>query len=159
MDAPEGCEPTDAEQDAIKQSVELISIPKQIPYENKYVPDHLRNVPKPYLSKFENESGEAICYQERRWDGEKRSFHYWTWCNDAKWRMLEPEALPLFGILELENYRTVFLHEGVNCARVARSLPSDHPWRDDFLYAAQLAWVGGAQIRTVQIGGHLGGQI
>ncbi len=140
----EGYAPTEEEQAAIRAEAKDVKLPKQIPWDSAVVPDHLDKLPNEHLFCFKNINGEVICYQERREDKDgKRSFHFWTYYSDGKWRQMEPEGgLPIFGLEKLRDNRkeripaTVYLHEGAKAARAMQNIKEenpDHPWFDELV--------------------------
>jgi hypothetical protein len=80
----------------------------------------------------------------------------WTYWSDDQWRNCEPEGLlPLWGLEQLKNYSTVFLHEGAKAARAmaemcaraskeAKECFAAHPWAGELSESAHLGWIGGA---------------
>jgi hypothetical protein len=80
----------------------------------------------------------------------------WTYWDDDKWRMCEPDGdLPLWGLEQLPTNKVVFIHEGAKGARLcrdiaegktreARELAKTHPWGEELKHAAHLGWIGGA---------------
>lgn len=106
-----------------------------------------------------NTKGELVMAQvrrkNRRSDDDRTYIPYTLW-DDGKWRMMEPEGLlPLWGMDQLGDNTTVFIHEGAKAARamqrmVSRATPADrerydgHPWAQELSNAAHIGWIGGA---------------
>lgn len=82
-------------------------------------------------------------------EGEKR-YIPWTWWSDGRWRKCEPDgALPLWGLEQLHDYSTVFIHEGAKAAANIKKLIDEdrileHPWGEYLQLSAHLGWIGGA---------------
>ncbi|GGJ21832.1 hypothetical protein GCM10011320_31340 [Neoroseomonas lacus] len=98
-----------------------------------------------------------IMFQERaRAEDEGWKYRAWTFWSDQQWRIAEPDGLlPLWGMEQLADNSTVFLHEGAKAARAVREMIeaktpammeklAEHPWARDLQHAAHLGWVGGA---------------
>lgn len=119
-------------------------------------PELLRNASASDVFEFRNEQGEIVMLQirsERQGSKSYIPFTYWT---DNQWRMIEPEgALPIWGIDQLKDNETAFIHEGAKAARHVRWMVEAktpdakaalvaHPWGEELRYAAHLGWIGGA---------------
>ncbi len=88
-------------------------------------------------------------------DGVKKYVPYTYWDDDI-WRSVEPDDfLPIWGIENLGDNTTVFIHEGAKAARrmhnmVTKKTAKDiedfnnHPWALELSEACHLGWIGGA---------------
>lgn len=122
------------------------------------LPPVLAEADKETIFEFRNLNQEIVMVQHRvenKNAGEK-NYVPWTYWDDDEWRPMEPEGqLPLWGIDQLNEYTTVFIHEGAKAARAMRRMveaktPEEkanlaaHPWGEELAHAAHLGWVGGA---------------
>lgn len=108
------------------------------------------------IFEFRDMSGDIIFIQVRQEIKGEKFYVPWTYWDDDLWRMCEPDGpLPLFGIENLKDNSTVFIHEGAKAARaVQRMVDADtvegkrqlecHPWGRELQGAAHIGWVGGA---------------
>ena len=90
-------------------------------------------------------------------DGEKIVLP-WSFWNDGRWRMMEPDGLlPLWGLNRVKHAYKVFIHEGAAAARFVQALVDKggaelaaHPWAEALRDAAHLGWPGGVKrVRAV----------
>lgn len=93
--------------------------------------------------------GQIVMVQKRyeRQDGGKGFLTYTYW-SDGRWREMEPDALPFFGLPGWQDHSTLFLHEGAGAAaRVKRILANeeraDFPWREEMRWGHHVGWLGG----------------
>jgi hypothetical protein len=96
---------------------------------------------------FRNIKGDEVVMYQQRLEDRDGGRHYvpWTFWSDNKWRMAEPDGpLPLFGLEQLSEYSTVFIHEGAKAAEAMQHVGPDHPWYDELAGAAHVGWIGGA---------------
>jgi hypothetical protein len=141
--------------------------PKEVEQARKANPDS--------VFEFRDLSGDLVMYQVRvDLKDDKKIYVPWTYWDDDQWRNCEPdEPLPLWGLEQLKNHSTVFLHEGAKSARAGmriaeadernsttwpptytdeqqaaqeakREAALRHPWRAELSRAAHLGWIGGA---------------
>ncbi len=107
---------------------------------------------------YKDVKGHIIMLQVKRInekDGQKYFLPYTYW-DDEEWRRVEPEGgLPLWGLENIQNNTTLFIHEGAKAARsVQRMINSatdqdmerfrEHPWGLELSAAAHIGWAGGA---------------
>lgn len=150
--------PTDLELDAIKRALVSVEWPELQPiHEIVNPPDMIRKCEDHNLFKFRNEAGQIVMVQVRMDldDGDK-AYVPWTYWDDDKWRMCEPEGpLPLYNADRLKDAGTVFIHEGAKAARAVQEMVDakttkdheklkNHPWGMEMTGAVHLGWVGGA---------------
>lgn len=121
------------------------------------IPESLKNAEEKDIFEFRDMDGSILMVQLRREgeDGEKNYVPYTYW-SDGKWRVAEPEGLlPVWGLDQLKNFTTVFIHEGAKAAKYARWLAeaktpqakkalAEHPWGEELVGAAHVGWIGGA---------------
>ena len=121
------------------------------------LPESLKNVASDDLFKFTTVDGDIIMLQHRR-EGKDGGKIYvpWTYWSDGEWRSAEPEGpLPLWGMDQLKNAATVFIHEGAKAARAMRKMTeamtkqdkerlAAHPWGAELSAGAHVGWIGGA---------------
>lgn len=105
---------------------------------------------------FRNLDGDIVMLQQRvNIKGEKK-YIPWTFWDDDEWRRMEPEGkLPLWGLEQLADATTVFIHEGAKAAKAVRMMVEaktadqkekfkSHPWSEELSGAAHIGWIGGA---------------
>ena len=111
-----------------------------------------------------------LAIQRKRYNGAgARFFTFHTpWKNAAAksitWKRVEPpEGLPIYGLQDVEQYRTIWLHEGAGAARHMQRLLAgegkgkyngveyegaealaEHPWTHDIQLGVHVGWAGGA---------------
>ena len=139
--APVGYEPTETEANAIRLQFTQVDLPRSIP-----VPPDVK-WPKhgPAVFEFADLKGQTLMLQERVDRGGGKNYLPWSYWSDGRWRQCEPEGpLPLYGLDQLADNSTVFVHEGAKAARACQDLSPDHPWYDELSNAAHLGWIGGA---------------
>ena len=150
--------PTELEQSAIAAAWNEHDFPKV---------KHLKRIiePTPIMKaaedkdifEFRDESGENIIMVQVRIETEDgKAYVPHTYWDDGKWRCAEPDGdLPLWGMDQLKEHKTVFIHEGAKGARycrwmaegkneAARRARDAHPWGRELMGAAHLGWTGGA---------------
>jgi Family of unknown function (DUF5906) len=142
-------EPTDAEQDALKKAWAGITLPELAPLVA------IADSPPGVDLRSDNiflchDFEDRIIMIHQRYDTENggKGFVPWTYWSDAKWRKLEPEILPFFGMVGHRNNSILYIHEGAKAARaVARSIEHEDnqklPWVDDLHFAHHIGWIGG----------------
>lgn len=158
VDAPEAFAPSENEVTRIIAQFEEYEFPTQQKIKGlTNLPEALEKADPENVFKFYDVDGSIIMLQLRRdgSDGEKNYVPYTYW-SDGRWRAAEPEGLlPLWGMDQLKNYTTVFIHEGAKAARAvarmvagetrgAREALAAHPWGEELAGAAHVGWIGGA---------------
>lgn len=157
VSAPEAYTPTEVEAASIKEELSTAVFPELQPLKRiTSLPKELRAAAKDDLFYFTNLDGEIVMVQSRyEVDGEKQ-YIPWTYWTDKQWRCMEPEGpLPLWGVDQLKDNTTVFIHEGAKAARHMmrmtqadtpewKALLANHPWGEELSSAAHLGWIGGA---------------
>lgn len=92
-----------------------------------------------------------IAMVHERWpkaDGGK-GFSNWTRWSDGRWRKMEPDVLPFYGLPGAHDHSTLFLHEGAKAAaRVQRILRKEEgaaafPWFEEMRHGHHVGWIGG----------------
>jgi hypothetical protein len=152
--------PTPAEADAIKTEFADLEFPVTEPFRwaAKHLPCNDPNVPwssaRPSnLFVCWDRQHETILFVQERVDLRDGGKFYrpWSYWSDCEWRAMEPDGkLPLHGLDQLTDHSIVFVHEGAKAALAVRALLADpqrlkdHPWGEEFRYAAHLGWLGGA---------------
>lgn len=155
--------PTDAERDAIKKAWAECDFPVMT-YLSRITnpPAMIRDADKEDVFEFRTPDGSQIIMIQVRQarigpDGElDKGYVPWTYYDDGEWRIAEPDGkLPMWGMDQLKNHKTVFIHEGARGARLcrwmaegktpeARAARNSHPWGQEIVGAAHLGWIGGA---------------
>lgn len=156
---PEGYAPTPSELALIEKEMAAVIWPKLQPLARIHeLPEELQLVDPATIFEFRSwPAGEVIMLQQRidPKAGDK-AYVPWTYWDDGEWRRMEPEGkLPIWGMDQLNDYTTVFIHEGAKAARYVRWMVEgktedakkalrEHPWGDELQAAAHLGWIGGA---------------
>jgi hypothetical protein len=158
IQCPDNYAPTDAEAIAIKNETALVDWPRLNPQKRlERLPDDVKKAKPEDIFEFRGIDDKVVMLQVRQEfkDG-TRAYIPWTYWDDREWRKMEPDGmLPLWGLEELKDHATVFVHEGAKAARyvrwmVSRSTPAAkkayaaHPWAEELSAAAHLGWIGGA---------------
>lgn len=94
--------------------------------------------------------GQIIMVHQRynNTDGSK-GFLPWTYWSDGKWRCMEPDTMPFYGLPGAEQHSTLFLHEGSKAAKkIQRMLSGEDevgrfPWLEELRWGAHIGWIGG----------------
>lgn len=164
IDAPENYEPTEAEIAAIDGDHGKYSFPAHVRLAKLInLPDILKNADKESIYEFRDERDQIIMLQQRidpKAEQEEQAKRYvpWTYWDDDQWRKAEPEGgLPLWGLDQLKDHSTVFIHEGAKAAKIVRDMVTKwsqnrgstkgtliHPWLEELSGAAHVGWIGGA---------------
>lgn len=149
--------PTDAEVQRIKDEVGNYDWPhvKLVKRLNN-LPPMLEKAPKETVFEFRDTEGNILMLQQRLDVKGEKKYIPWTYWDDNEWRSMEPEGkLPLYGLDQLNDNTTVFIHEGAKAARAVREMVEAqtpdakaklkaHPWGDELSGAAHIGWIGGA---------------
>jgi hypothetical protein len=151
--------PTEAESKAIAAELANpeLAFPHSFPVKSlDDAPASLRETKPEDLYIFRDSGGDITFVQQLVLDDNNDKHYYpWSYWSDRKWRQMEPDLLPLWGLDQLKNNSFIFLHEGAKAARYvrwmveartpdAREALDKHPWGKDLLHAAHLGWPGGA---------------
>ena len=119
-------------------------------------PQMIKEADRKSVFEFRDAAGLIIMVQVRIGDGENKKYVPWVYFDDNEWRCCEPDGeLPLYGIPNLKDHTTVFIHEGAKAAAYAewmtkgetaeaRKALADHPWGRELAGAAHVGWIGGA---------------
>jgi hypothetical protein len=155
--APDEYAPNAQEAAEIKQAAIVHQWPSPSRIAGSFdLPDELKGKNSDDIYEFRDEEGNLVMLQERVSHSEGKAYIPWTFWSDGQWRKMEPEGkLPLWGIDQLKDNSTVFIHEGAKSARriaelvkantpEAKDALDAHPWGDELKNAAHLGWVGGA---------------
>jgi hypothetical protein len=150
--ATEGHEPTETEQQQIKDAFANITFPEYRKVAAAInLPPQLANAEVESIFEFRDQYGQITMLQHRldpRTDTEEKRYVPWTYWSDDKWRPAEPpNRLPLFGLETIQDHTTVFIHEGAKAARFCQRLvqnQDEHPWLEELKAGAHLGWSGGA---------------
>lgn len=155
--APEAYAPTEKEKLAIEVDCQSVIWPQmQLLPKLINVPDEIAKANKKDVFEFRNLNGEIIMVQLRMQRRGEKSYIPYTFWDDGIWRKMEPEGqLPLWGMEQLKEHTTVFIHEGAKAARAMREMVeadtpemkaklAEHPWGEELSHAAHLGWIGGA---------------
>lgn len=101
-----------------------------------------------------------LCVEERRYlDDRRKAIVVWSHFDDGKWRIAEPDALPLYGLDTIRDASTIMVHEGPKAAKAVQALVADddacsaHPFGRELRgyragAVAHVAWLGGAERPT-----------
>lgn len=146
--------PTDDERNAIEKEITSANWPKSVAARDTYDLHEIlksKGYARPELFEFRSEDGDGVLFVQQRIrqdDGGKADLP-WSYWSDKEWRQMEPDGpLPLYGLEQLKDACTVFIHEGAKAAHAIRrpGFLKDHPWADDLdnLGTAHLGWPGGA---------------
>lgn len=155
--------PTESEQSAISDEWDKAEFPRpKLLSRITNPPAMMRDAEKKDIYEFRTQDGKKIIMvqvrvERRSADGEmKKNYVPWTYWDDNQWRMCEPDGpLPMWGMDQLNDHKTVFIHEGAKAASHCRWLAEGktdaarkachlHPWGAELRGAAHIGWIGGA---------------
>lgn len=150
-------EPTEDEQKLISAEMQEFEWPQLKLLQKPKLPKEVTEHPAENVFEFRSIKGELIMLQVRIdiSEGEKK-YVPWTYWDDDVWRSMEPDGpLPLWGLDQLKDFNTAFIHEGAKAARFVRTMIeqktpeararfAEHPWAEELSHAAHLGWIGGA---------------
>lgn len=155
--APDEWAPTESEASLITAEMKGYEWPTHRRLGKGYqLPPELSVAPREDLFEFWDQEGQLVMIQQRRIKKGDKVYVPWTYWSDEQWRCAEPEGkLPLWGMEDLKDNTTVFIHEGAKAARFVRNLINpkteeeraalaEHPWGQELGGAAHLGWIGGA---------------
>lgn len=155
--APDLYAPTEKEKLAIELDCQSAVWPQMRTLDRlRDLPEEVEKAKEKDVFIFRNMNDEIIMLQLRMERKGEKSYIPYTYWDDGLWRKMEPEGpLPLWGMEQLKNNATVFIHEGAKAARAMREMVeaatpemkamlADHPWGDELSHAAHLGWIGGA---------------
>lgn len=158
VQAPIEFAPTDVEASSIRQAFASIKLPSPArPRKLPKLPPAVAKADPSQVFYFYGVEKEFIMLQLRveSKDGGRNYIPYSYW-DDEQWRAMEPEGdLPLWGLDQLKDAATVFIHEGAKAARFCREMVEgktpdarerlkQHPWGEELSHSAHLGWIGGA---------------
>lgn len=120
-----------------------------MPHRGHTVPAFFSSRKPENLYIFENDENRIEMIVERvDHENGTKNYYPWTLWEDGQWRRMEPEGLlPLWGIKDVTEGDTVFIHEGPKAARHCRELVergADHPFIDILRSGVHIGWHGGA---------------
>jgi Family of unknown function (DUF5906) len=152
VSAPAHLQPTPEEALAIRSQCKAETWPENLRQEQlTNLPDELKSVDSEKFFEFRDRQNKVIMLQVRHDQATGKAYHPWSYWTDCVWRNCEPDGqLPLWGLPQLSENTTVFIHEGAKSARFCQRLIEDesllakHPWGEKLAHAAHLGWIGGA---------------
>lgn len=149
--------PTESEAIKIKDEVALYTWPEIKKLDRLMdLPKELKAASPDSIFEFRDTENKIVMLQQRVEIKDEKKYIPWTFWDDGEWRRMEPEGkLPLWGLEQLKDNTTVFIHEGAKAARAVRRMVEAqtddqlkklkvHPWGDELKGAAHLGWIGGA---------------
>lgn len=142
--------PTPEEAEAIKTAFSQATLPKLVTLAAiSDPPPGIVNMRDPNVFVCHDFDGRIVMILQRYGTPEGgKGFVPWTRWSDGKWRKMEPDVLPFFGLPGWNDHITLFLHEGAKAAaRVKRILANkeaaDFPWREEMRWGHHVGWLGG----------------
>jgi hypothetical protein len=105
---------------------------------------------------YRDREGLIVMVQVRMQKGEERVYTPFTYWDDDRWRICEPDGpLPLYNADRIGDNSTVFIHEGAKAARTMQRMVdaadneskqqlASHPWGRELDGAVHIGWTGGA---------------
>ena len=148
--------PTEEEKAAIESELKASKFPESIAASRAEAEHHASSLDGDvffFLDPNEPKDKQVLFVEQRiHKDGEKIVLP-WSFWNDGRWRMMEPDGLlPLWGLNRVKHAYKVFIHEGAAAARFVQALVDKggaelaaHPWAEDLRDAAHLGWPGGVK--------------
>lgn len=156
--APDMFKPTEKEKLSIEIECQSVQWPQMrtLSRLTEDVPEDIAQAAPKDIYTFRNLAGEITMVQVRKEKKGEKSYIPYTFWDDGIWRRMEPEGpLPIWGVDQLNDKTTVFIHEGAKAARIMREMVeaktpemkeklAAHPWGEELSHAAHLGWIGGA---------------
>lgn len=149
--------PTDTEEGLIKSEFSGLEWPElKRAYSIIDPPNMIKNAADRDIFEFRDEDNKLIMIQVRLNTKEGKKYIPWTYWDDEKWRIAEPEGrLPLYNLNKLKMSQTVIVHEGAKAARAMQEMTESqtfsskeksnlHPWTKELSGAVHVGWIGGA---------------
>jgi len=149
-------QPTEAEQQAIKQAFVDRELPRSIEVRPAGVQDllpmmrEMQNGEPIYFEFYNQRTGNVIMVQQRinLPDGGKR-YVPWSYWNDGIWRCMEPDHdLPFWKPKQSTHKSKIMVHEGAKAAAAAQAIADDpestHPWAEELRQFEHWGMIGGA---------------
>lgn len=155
--APDHLMPDDSEAAKIAADCSAITWPEIKPTP-KWInpPEAIKSADPEDVFEFRDVAGNIVMVQVRMEKKGEKSYIPYTFWDDGEYRIMEPDgSLPIWGIDQIKDNTTVFIHEGAKAARrVSRMVKADtpkakeelarHPWGEELSGAAHIGWIGGA---------------
>lgn len=146
----EAASPTPEEQQAIMDEWGTIEFPKIVTLDAlAELPPGINSLNDPNVFVCHDFSDKIVMVHQRydNQDGTK-GFLPWTRWSDGKWRRMEPEVMPFFGLPGYRDHSTLFIHEGSKAARrvklaIAGELGEPFPWMEQMRWGHHIGWIGG----------------
>lgn len=142
--------PTEEEAEAIRQEFASAEFPKIISIAAIAEPPPDCDLNSPDVFICHDFDGQIIMVHQRyaNTDGSK-GFLPWTYWSDGKWRLMEPDTMPFWGLPGASEHATLYLHEGAKAAkRIKRMIDGElevgrFPWLEEMRWGAHIGWIGG----------------
>jgi hypothetical protein len=149
--------PTDLERSVIKEALSAVTWPELKKLHSIIdPPPMIRDANPAHVFEFRDTDGQIIMVQVRQEVKGERYYAPFTYWDDDRWRMCEPDGpLPLYNADKIGDNTTVFIHEGAKAARAmqrmtdaqdndAKKKLNEHPWGRELSGAVHVGWIGGA---------------
>lgn len=142
--------PTEEEAEAIRVEFADAEFPKIISIAaiSEPPPDCNLSDPNVFVCHDFDENVIMVHQRYENKDGSK-GFLPWTRWSDGKWRLMEPDIMPFYGLPGAKEHSTLFLHEGSKAARRVKEMISgereaaNFPWLEEMRWGAHVGWIGG----------------
>ncbi|WP_226663721.1 primase-helicase family protein [Alteriqipengyuania lutimaris] len=142
--------PTEFEQKAICEAFKGVDFPRLVTLAAIPEPPSGVSLSDRMVYACHAPDGEFVMLHQRyeTKDGGK-GFIPWTRWSDGKWRKMEPDTLPFFGLPGGQSKTTLVIHEGAKAADRIKSVqsgelrPDKLPWWPELEHAHHVGWIGG----------------
>ena len=143
--------PTEIELQVIKEELSSVKWPEAVfikDLNDANLPAMVKGAVPEDIFAFRDVNNNITMLQVRKERKGERSYIPVTLFDDGEYRFCEPDgSLPLFGLENLKNNTTVFVHEGAKAARHAQEIANgsvSHPWSQELAHACHVGFCGGA---------------
>lgn len=149
--------PTELERTLIKEDLSKVKWP-EVKRLSSIINAHpmIKQAKDDDIFEFRDDEDKIAMLQVRVEKDGNKAYIPFTYWDDDKWRICEPDGLlPLYNANIIKDNTTVFIHEGAKSAkivqwmvdgedRMARKALERHPWGRELQGAAHVGWIGGA---------------
>jgi Family of unknown function (DUF5906) len=137
-------DPTDEEREQIKGALMSAKFPQAIHARDLRKLD--KNASSTYYEFYDRKDGLISFVQER--PSGKKAYYPWTFFDDGKWRMMEPDKGLPFWKPKAKSSPIIMVHEGAKAASFIQAMVdggrSDHPWFEELKMYEHWGLIGGA---------------
>ena len=142
--------PTDAEREGIAAEFTSTEFPRIVSLATIAEPPPGCDLSDPKTFVCHDFDGNIIMVHQRyETQSGAKGFLPWTRWSDGKWRKMEPDVMPFYGLPSTKDHSTLFLHEGAKAAKHMQMMlngeveANNFPWMEEMRWGAHVGWIGG----------------